>query len=630
MARITPWWWVQSSRPAGPVLPQLVMNGHFFALETGERFRAIDCTEFNLYGRMLNEGTDAIRPVFDQVQSFGYTMIRVFTRYDLEASKIGRCMLEEHLDLYERIPEFADLAAEYGIYLNLVAYTSWNAPDHWRRLVDACLKCRTRPILSLVNELDQAANRTDPLGRTLFVDGAGRTFIDDHGHLTELHRPTGLLCSHGSNGSAFIGDVDPVLPVWDWSEAHWNASSEWGRKCGHNAGVDMAARLDCAIHSSELPRYPDNCQDVNLARGAGENISLLPAGGTFHSVSGKRGLRWVPGIEEDAALAFGQGAQGIPADCQPFPYSHRADLEPPEWHEQGRVYQRGNQPVCIARIPPEGFSPAPEPIPPVPEPPLTVVRVIPFCWEIAGANDTRRGLRSLPLDFLRLHRNWSARMRAMGISEGCFNADTYVGFYGDEIVNWTDIDIPSFAWVPEPQWPDLIAAVTRRGRPCIVEPSRQPTDTSLTPEFLRSLDAAMALRDQMIGLYLDETTLTTPATLSPYLQSIQTALRERGLPAYLLMYLSPEYLEQGGTGYQCEEINELGLGMYISSVHQNDPDVKAQCRARADRQIAMVGSQHPLFLVPQAYRQNPGPWANDATLLAIQDVAYEVAMAINA
>jgi hypothetical protein len=160
-------------------------------------------------------------------------------------------------------------------------------------------------------------------------------------------RPTGVLASHGSNGS----QAAPVMPPWDYGTFHTNGSSEEQRKVGHNA-QELAP---VPVLTNETSRYPEDgmwvgaslARQQQLAHDAAAGAALLAAGSCFHSVSGKSSVLW-SADELVVARAWAAGARSVDLACQAGPYVHREDLEGPN---DLRVYER---PVaghgCIVRI----------------------------------------------------------------------------------------------------------------------------------------------------------------------------------------------------------------------------------------------------------------------------------------
>ena len=282
------------------------------------RWTAIETSDFHAFGRFLN-GED-IRPVLTQRRDLGFNLLRVWTRYILSPG-IGTCRLEDHPDLYERLPAFLSLCARFGLYVELTAFTGKhdfplaeqpeNLYRHWHALsgaVDA-----TNVIVSLVNEQDQ--HNDDPqTGNAVPIDAFGPI--------------PWLLCSHGSNGA----DHDTVRPFWNYGEYHSNGLSEWWRKNGHNAMELDPGPMIC----NEATRCPDNDSNPDHYYDAAAGAALLCAGSCFHSVNGKRSQLF-EGIELACAKAHVAGAKSVPLEFQDGQYLHRSDLETPDLL---RVYQR--------------------------------------------------------------------------------------------------------------------------------------------------------------------------------------------------------------------------------------------------------------------------------------------------
>lgn len=291
-----------SGRAAKP-LPRLVTRGQFFALDTGDYFTAIQCSDFNLLNRWQH-GED-IRPILED--RAGFNMLRVWTAFDIPG--IGT-----FLDIdYERLPEFLSLCASYGFYVELCAYTGVNDPNHWYALISN-VRASTNVLLELVNELDQNENEPDAQGRVF--------------RLSDYELPTGVLCSHGSNGS----EARPVGPFWDYATFHTNDAFEWQRKVGHNAMEIWSG----PTLSNENTRFIDRDDEDDHAEDAAAGGGLLCAGSCFHSVSGKTSKLF---YEDEAmcAAAWIHGANSVRLLFQDGRYVHRADLEGPD---DLRVYQR--------------------------------------------------------------------------------------------------------------------------------------------------------------------------------------------------------------------------------------------------------------------------------------------------
>ena len=313
---------------SSPKLAGLVAkNSQFFGLDNGKRWSVVECSDFNILGRIFNG--ENVEPVLRQRKNIGFNMVRGFTRYDIPL--IGKLRLEDHPDLYDRLPDAIQLINNHGLYVELVAYTEVDDPNHWVRLGEALQPVRNVVLLEFANEW---------------------SINKDHYHHVhpDNYQPIqGIICSHGSNGSGSI----PVRPWWNYETAHWNAEFEWWRKVGHNAME--YSEVDCddwyASHvpvlSNEDPRYPDNEQSLIHAYDAARGAALLCAGSCFHSVHGKNSTLW-EGLELNAAIEWSRGAHSIDLGCQSGPYVHRQDLEGPN---DLRVYERPvENHFCIAKI----------------------------------------------------------------------------------------------------------------------------------------------------------------------------------------------------------------------------------------------------------------------------------------
>ncbi len=108
--------------PPDPIveLVRLEPWGQHFRKENGERFTAVESTDFNLMGRWFS-GED-IDLVLEQRAAVGYNMLRVFTAYNIP-NTIGVLKPKDHPNFYARIPEFLAKCATYGLYVELVAFT---------------------------------------------------------------------------------------------------------------------------------------------------------------------------------------------------------------------------------------------------------------------------------------------------------------------------------------------------------------------------------------------------------------------------------------------------------------------------------------------------------------------------
>lgn len=299
------------ARPFDPRrLPRLVTRGQFFALETGERFTAIQGSDFNLLARWITEGPEAVEPVLQQRAALGFNLLRVWTFMQLSQYGIGDLNPHDYPDFYSRmIPEFAGHCAAHGLYVEFTAYTGSPGRDdhsHWAKLGTAAQSC-TNVILELVNENDQAGNALDA---------------------SQFSPIPGVLCSHGSNGS----QAQPVQPFWDYATFHTNGASEEQRKVGHNA-MEIWSGPSLTDETSRFPDVgmwsgasPD--RQAILAHDSSAGAALLCAGSCFHSVCGKRSSLF-DADHLRVATAWVAGAHGVPLEFQDGRYMHRDDLEPP-------------------------------------------------------------------------------------------------------------------------------------------------------------------------------------------------------------------------------------------------------------------------------------------------------------
>jgi hypothetical protein len=295
-------------------LPNLVTYKQFLREDSGKPITMIGCSDFNLLNRFAS-GQD-ITPILLDRQGANY--LRVWTAYDIPG--IGTMKVCP----YDKISTFVALCAYYGFRVEFTAYTGINDPNHWNKLILACLECSTLPLLELVNELDQNTNEPDDQGRVF--------------DLSLYQKPvSNLLISHGSNGS----EAWPVTPYWDYVTFHTNGANEWWRKNGHNA---MEIWNGPSL-TDESTRCPDNDSDPAHYYDAAAGGALLCAGTLFHSVEGKQSILF----EGTSRVAFNHhvgGAKSVNLDCQEGNYSHRTDLEGPD---DLRVYQRGNEIVHIRK-----------------------------------------------------------------------------------------------------------------------------------------------------------------------------------------------------------------------------------------------------------------------------------------
>lgn len=305
----------EQSTQSNITLSNLRVNRTVFETVKGEHVTAIECSEFNLLNRYQ---TEDITPILKQCSSLGFNMLRVWTLYDIpKVGTMKKCP-------YNLIPSFLDLCASYGLYVEFTAYTGINDPNHWLNLGYVAYLAKIKPLMELVNELNQNENEPDEFGRIF--------------NLSLYNRIPGLLCSHGSNGSQSW----PVMPPWDYQTFHTNDADEWWRKAGHNA-----MEIGGCVLTNENTRYDDREQNLIHAHDAAVGAALLCAGYCYHSIQGKTSDLFT-GRQLEAAIETVKGAKSVNLHCQNGSYSHRADLEGPN---DLRVYQMAlNGQVEIGRI----------------------------------------------------------------------------------------------------------------------------------------------------------------------------------------------------------------------------------------------------------------------------------------
>lgn len=295
--------------PKVVALPRLVAVGQFLRLETGERWTAIEISDFNLLNRFL-DGED-IAFQLRQRRDLGFTLLRVWTLYDLEPG-IGRLTLNDHPDLYARIPAFLSLCARHGLYVEFTAYTSTEIPTHWDRLVQAVQPFAGRVLLELVNEGTLPVNQID---------------------MSRYARPMNHLASHGSGGAEGVPPWEP----WTLITFHTNGAFEEQRKVGHNA-MELWSGPTLTNETSRFPevgmwvRRNDESEPQWLARvqrlayDSAAGGALLAAGSCFHCVHCKTSAL-LDAHEVFAATVWAAGARAVDLACQDGPYVHRSDLE---------------------------------------------------------------------------------------------------------------------------------------------------------------------------------------------------------------------------------------------------------------------------------------------------------------
>lgn len=288
-------------KPQPVTLPRLVPAGSVFKLDTGERWTAIECSDFNLFGRYLTEGEDVVREVLKERADLGFNLLRVWSEYQGNpqfTAEIGRLVPSEH-DFYgQQLTEFCALASAYGLYIELTAFTGTGIPGHWQT-IGAALAGVTNVIVELVNEHNAHPSI----------------------NLADYQPLPGIVCSHGSNGS----QATPVRPAWAYEAFHTNDASEWWRKGGHN-GMELSEGAE-GLPASHVPvianenTRPDKDGNILHHNDAAAACALLIAGSCFHSQSGKKSTLFDP-ADRPFAVAHVAGARSVNLEFQAGRYSH--------------------------------------------------------------------------------------------------------------------------------------------------------------------------------------------------------------------------------------------------------------------------------------------------------------------
>jgi hypothetical protein len=289
----------------------IVVRGRFFGTEDGNRLTIIQSSDFTLFKRYLM-GED-ITPILQQRADIGFNTLRVWL---LNKSVVGAVYAEglhpnQHADYYSKLTTFVQLAAAYGLYVELTVFTSTSDPDglmpnradqqtHLDRTADAVRGLKT-VLLELVNESDQYNNAP--------AEG--------------LERPAGVIISRGSNGA------DSVPPhhddPWDYELYHTNNLDQFQRKVGHNA-MEWADQSGRPCMSNENTRYADGDSSPVHAYDAAMGAALLCAGSCYHSNQGKRSELYT-GDELVCAEAWVAGAKSVPLEFQDGRYVHVQERE---------------------------------------------------------------------------------------------------------------------------------------------------------------------------------------------------------------------------------------------------------------------------------------------------------------
>jgi len=216
-------------------LSELHVSGRYFYNELNQKVFIKGTTDFMLYKWFL-EGID-IKPLLKQRKDNGVNCVRVIgmvSWFDYTPQKYGQVY-------YDRIPEFLDLCASFGLYVywTVFADTQVVMPqlnqqlDHFNKVVDR-LKQRKNRIGELVNEPYTGTNATaNPLAFT---------------------RPTGIPFSSGSYNDKYGGNVTPP-PYWDFHDFHTPRSD--GKRVADNCMVTNPnyTKKGMAILSGEPDKF---------------------------------------------------------------------------------------------------------------------------------------------------------------------------------------------------------------------------------------------------------------------------------------------------------------------------------------------------------------------------------------
>ncbi len=314
---IGPWetFAIDGLAPPVAILPRLVPTGQVFALETGKRWTAIECSDFNLLARFL--ANEDIEPVLTQRADCGFNLLRVWTLFDVAG--IGHLIPSEQPNFYDRLQAFIGKCAAHGLYCELTVFTGA------KRLLPARAAQQAH--------LDGVVGAVRNYGGGALIEAGNEFEQGDNQWLLDLQWPSDVVISGGSVGSekwpsdfASDGNAHASLPLLRYQEFHTNGASEWWRKVGHNA-MEVADANHRPVIANENTRFPDQDQSVDHAHDAAAGGALLCAGSCFHSVRGKTSELW-DGAELNCAKAWAAGASSVPLEFQAGAYEHHEELEP--------------------------------------------------------------------------------------------------------------------------------------------------------------------------------------------------------------------------------------------------------------------------------------------------------------
>lgn len=280
-------------RQAYATLPPLSVVGRYFR-QNGNRMFLNGATGFNVPGRFVYEGADALRPMLAQRQAAGFNAIRLWSAYNIPL--IGRLIPRDVPNFYaDVIPAVSALCAEYGQY------------PYWTGL--------TGPYSVTLGGQAQIIEH-DALMQMALYNVPYALYDRRNEYSKDVNQVSGLpdlrlppLRSQGSGQQ----DEDPPTPLGTFYARHPDASKgEWQRKVGkQNMDYAEANGVNIPGVDDETIRCePSGDTDLNHYQDAGGCAVLFAAGAFLHSALAKLGIPW-DGREWDAALAWCVGVQRI-------------------------------------------------------------------------------------------------------------------------------------------------------------------------------------------------------------------------------------------------------------------------------------------------------------------------------
>ena len=123
-------------KPAFVSLPRLVPSDRSSGPRAAAGLRRIEASDFNLFGRFMREGADAIEPVLKERASLGTNMLRVWGAYlGTRRSKGDRASDSRRTWLdYDELPQFLNqCAAHQALTRRVHRCTAGPIPGHWEK-----------------------------------------------------------------------------------------------------------------------------------------------------------------------------------------------------------------------------------------------------------------------------------------------------------------------------------------------------------------------------------------------------------------------------------------------------------------------------------------------------------------